>query len=157
MEPISSVAVSDASAGAASAIHRPATPRAGRSPRSPRWMVAPGVVLVLAFLLIPIVLTFTLAFTNAKLVSPHPAKFIGFDNFTRLFADNDVLEVAAQHRSVRAVRGPHPGRHRARPGAAGQREGQGHQLLPDRVLPAGGHLHGRDLHAVAVHVPDRTD
>jgi multiple sugar transport system permease protein len=87
MEPISSVAVSDVSPGAASGVHRQL--RKGRSQSTvAAWMVAPGVVLVLAFLVIPIVLMFTLAFTDAQLVSPHPAKFIGFDNFTRLFADN---------------------------------------------------------------------
>ena len=39
------------------------------------------------FVLIPIALTFALAFTNAKLVSPQPASFVGIDNFTRLFHD----------------------------------------------------------------------
>ena len=48
-------------------------------------MVAPAVVLMATFVLIPIALTFALAFTNAKLVSPEPASFIGLDNFARLF------------------------------------------------------------------------
>jgi multiple sugar transport system permease protein len=30
-------------------------------------------------------LTFIIAFTNARLISPQPARFIGFDNFIRLF------------------------------------------------------------------------
>ena len=51
------------------------------------WLVAPAVVLLLMFILIPIVLTFALAFTNAKLISPHRPQFVGFDNFTRLFDD----------------------------------------------------------------------
>jgi multiple sugar transport system permease protein len=49
------------------------------------WMVAPSGVLLATFVIVPILLTFALAFTNAKLVSPEPIKFIGFDNFTRLF------------------------------------------------------------------------
>ncbi len=55
--------------------------------RAAAWLVAPAVVLVVLFILIPIALTFALAFTNAKLISPQPASFIGVDNFTRLFQD----------------------------------------------------------------------
>ncbi len=51
------------------------------------WMVAPAAVLLVTFVIVPIALTFTLAFTNAKLISPEPIRFIGFDNFSRLFAD----------------------------------------------------------------------
>jgi len=45
-------------------------------------------VLFIVFLVIPIVLTFALAFTNTRLISPNPPQFIGFDNFTRLFQDH---------------------------------------------------------------------
>src|SRR6478735_5572382 len=55
--------------------------------RTAAWLVAPAVVLVVLFILIPIALTFALAFTNAKLISPQPASFIGIDNFTRLSQD----------------------------------------------------------------------
>jgi len=48
-------------------------------------MLAPAAVLMIVFLIIPILLTFGLAFTNARLISPVPAKFIGIDNFVRLF------------------------------------------------------------------------
>jgi multiple sugar transport system permease protein len=48
-------------------------------------MLAPAAVLMVTFLIIPILLTFGLSFTNARLISPVPAKFIGIDNFTRLF------------------------------------------------------------------------
>ncbi|QNK80775.1 carbohydrate ABC transporter permease [Nakamurella sp. PAMC28650] len=51
------------------------------------WMIAPAGVLMVTFVLVPIALTFALAFTNSKLVSPEPIAFIGFDNFTRIFAD----------------------------------------------------------------------
>lgn len=53
-------------------------------------MLLPAGVLVLTFLLIPIGLTFVLAFTDARLISPEPAHFIGIDNFTRLF-DNQTF------------------------------------------------------------------
>lgn len=51
------------------------------------WMVAPAAVLLTVFIIIPIVLTFALAFTNAKLISPTGPEFVGFENFSRLFAD----------------------------------------------------------------------
>ena len=53
-------------------------------------MLAPAGVLIITFLLIPIGLTFVLAFTNARLISPEPARFIGVANFTRLF-DNETF------------------------------------------------------------------
>ena len=55
------------------------------SHRTALLMLLPAGVLMITFLLIPIGLTFVLAFTNARLISPEPAKFIGVDNFTRLF------------------------------------------------------------------------
>ncbi|MDO5736403.1 MAG: sugar ABC transporter permease [Propionibacteriaceae bacterium] len=48
-------------------------------------MLLPAAVLMLTFLIIPIGLTFVLAFTNARLISPEPATFVGVDNFLRLF------------------------------------------------------------------------
>lgn len=51
------------------------------------WMVTPAVALLLVFVIIPIVLTFALAFTNAKLISPTGPQFVGIDNFSRLFGD----------------------------------------------------------------------
>jgi multiple sugar transport system permease protein len=53
-------------------------------------MLVPAGVLMVVFLIIPIILTFGLAFTNARLISPVPARFIGFDNFVRLF-QNDTF------------------------------------------------------------------
>lgn len=51
-------------------------------------MLVPAAVLMIAFLIIPIFLTFGLAFTNARLISPVPARFVGFDNFARLFTND---------------------------------------------------------------------
>lgn len=50
-------------------------------------MVAPALVLLVLFVLIPAGLAFGLAFTNARLISPNPASFSGVDNFVRLFQD----------------------------------------------------------------------
>lgn len=51
-------------------------------------MLLPAGILLITFLLVPIGLTFGLAFTNARLISPRPAEFIGVDNFVRLFEDD---------------------------------------------------------------------
>lgn len=81
------------------AVAEPVAPKAlppGRTLRPPRRsakrptsvgvaMLTPAVLLMVTFLIIPIFLTFGLAFTNARLISPVPARFIGFDNFVRLF------------------------------------------------------------------------
>lgn len=50
-------------------------------------MIAPAAVLLLAFIFLPAIMGFGLAFTNARLVSPRPIEFVGTDNFARLFTD----------------------------------------------------------------------
>ena len=52
------------------------------------WFVVPAVVLMLVFLVIPVVMSFTLGFTNARLGAAASPEFVGFTNFTRaLFND----------------------------------------------------------------------
>jgi multiple sugar transport system permease protein len=50
-------------------------------------MVGPAVLLLILFFFVPVGLCFALAFTNARLISPEPARIVGFENFTRLFGD----------------------------------------------------------------------
>jgi len=50
-------------------------------------MVSPAVILLVVFFLVPVLLSFGLAFTNARLISPRPAHIIGLDNFSTLFGD----------------------------------------------------------------------
>jgi len=50
-------------------------------------MLTPAVLLLALFIFVPAILAFGLAFTNARLISPYPAVFVGLDNFVRLFAD----------------------------------------------------------------------
>ncbi|VTR75789.1 carbohydrate ABC transporter permease [Cellulomonas hominis] len=59
----------------------------GHEARTAMWMVAPATLLLLVFLVVPVVLTFVLAFTNARLISPRPAEFIGLHNFSTLWGD----------------------------------------------------------------------
>ncbi|WP_460707784.1 carbohydrate ABC transporter permease [Myceligenerans halotolerans] len=48
-------------------------------------MAAPALILLLLFLVIPVLLAFGLSFTNARLISPNPPRFVGLDNFVRAF------------------------------------------------------------------------
>jgi len=62
-----------------------------RESRSAWLMVAPALVLLAVFLVVPTVMAFGLAFTNARLVSPLGPQFIGLDNFVRAFTTDPVF------------------------------------------------------------------
>ncbi len=51
-------------------------------------MASPAVILLIVFFLVPVLLAFGLAFTNARLISPRPARFVGVENFITLFGDS---------------------------------------------------------------------
>lgn len=51
-------------------------------------MASPAVVLLVVFFVVPVLLMFGLAFTNARLISPRPPELVGFDNFVTLFGDS---------------------------------------------------------------------
>ncbi|SDD83523.1 carbohydrate ABC transporter permease [Glycomyces harbinensis] len=101
--PVSSRSAPPAGAGrpaAAPARPAPAAARRRRShsrteQRAGAAFAAPGVVLLLVFVIGPAVVSLVLAFTNARLVSPTPPEFIGLDNFERAFTED-----AAFHRSL---------------------------------------------------------
>jgi multiple sugar transport system permease protein len=59
----------------------------GREGLTGALMVSPAILLLLVFFFVPVGLCFALAFTNARLISPEPARIIGFENFSRLFGD----------------------------------------------------------------------
>ena len=50
-------------------------------------MASPAIFLLLIFFVIPVGLAFALSFTNARLISPTPAHFVGLRNFQILFSD----------------------------------------------------------------------
>lgn len=54
-------------------------------------MAAPAAVLLVLFLIIPVLLAFALSFTNARLISPNPPRFVGLDNFLRAFTQDPVF------------------------------------------------------------------
>jgi len=51
-------------------------------------MASPVIILLAVFFVVPVALAFGLAFTNARLVSPRPAEFIGAENFLTLYGDS---------------------------------------------------------------------
>jgi multiple sugar transport system permease protein len=51
-------------------------------------MASPAVILLVVFFVVPVLLMFGLAFTNARLISPRPPEMVGFDNFVTLFGDS---------------------------------------------------------------------
>ena len=77
--------------------------RTGRRPATVALlMLIPAGVLIIAFLIIPILLTFGLAFTNARLISPQPARFTGLENFVRLFG-SDTFWASLRNTMIFAV------------------------------------------------------
>jgi multiple sugar transport system permease protein len=60
---------------------------ASGSPKAAVAFVSPALILLVLFFLVPVVLCFLLAFTNARLISPEPMRFVGLDNFTRMVGD----------------------------------------------------------------------
>lgn len=63
----------------------------GSEQRSAWVLAAPAVLLLLLFLVVPVALAFGLSFTNARLISPNPPRFVGADNFTRAFTSDPVF------------------------------------------------------------------
>ena len=65
--------------------------RARGGARSAYAMVAPATVLLVLFLVVPVLLAFGLSFTNARLISPNPPRFVGLDNFVRAFTSDPTF------------------------------------------------------------------
>lgn len=66
-------------------------------------MIAPAGILLLLFLIVPVLLAFTLSFTNARLISPNPPRFVGLDNFLRVFAMDPTFLQSAGNTVVFAL------------------------------------------------------
>ena len=61
-----------------------------RSARAGFLFVFPAVSMMLLFLVTPVILAFSLGFTNAKFASPNEPKFIGIENFTEMLSLGQV-------------------------------------------------------------------
>lgn len=53
-------------------------------------MAAPGIILLTAFLLVPFVGAIVMSFFRIQLGNPRPPRFVGFEQYTRLFFDPDI-------------------------------------------------------------------
>jgi ABC-type sugar transport system permease subunit len=71
--------------------------------RSGLAMVAPALLLLVLFLVIPVLLAFGLSFTNARLISPNPPRFVGLDNFVRAFTADPAFVRSAINTFVFAM------------------------------------------------------
>ncbi|MFT8356465.1 MAG: sugar ABC transporter permease [Bifidobacterium aquikefiri] len=56
--------------------------------RTGTLMLVPATLLLLLFVVVPVCLSFILAFTNARLVSSTSPQFVGLTNFAAMFADS---------------------------------------------------------------------
>lgn len=80
------------SAPATAPAPRPQPPLRWRQTRAAETLLgialtSPALVLLVVFFVVPVMLMFGLAFTNARLISPRPPELVGFDNFVTLFGD----------------------------------------------------------------------
>lgn len=66
-------------------------------------MIAPAAILLIMFLVIPVLLGFGLSFTNARLISPNPPRFVGFDNFARALTADPVFTRSALNTAIFAL------------------------------------------------------
>lgn len=66
-------------------------------------MASPALILLLLFFVVPVLLGFALAFTNARLVSPNPPRFVGLDNFIRAFTADPVFFDSLRNTAVFAI------------------------------------------------------
>ena len=75
----------------------------GRETWAGLGMIAPAGILLVLFLIIPVILAFTLSFTNARLISPNPPRFVGMDNFIRAFTADPVFVQSVGNTAVFAL------------------------------------------------------
>lgn len=66
------------------------TARRGRGEARAGWLFsAPASILLLAFVVVPFALAVWFSFTNQRLISPLPTRFVGLDNYREVLADDD--------------------------------------------------------------------
>ncbi|MFI7708147.1 carbohydrate ABC transporter permease [Nonomuraea sp. NPDC049480] len=82
--------------------NRPADRRKAEA-RTGRLFTAPAMFLLLIFLIIPIALALSLGFTDAKLSSPQPTRWVGLSNFEELLS---IKKVTLDDARVRELAGP---------------------------------------------------
>ncbi|NEM92296.1 carbohydrate ABC transporter permease [Galbitalea soli] len=77
---------------------RPRPIRTGGGAALAAWLFnAPALVLLLIFLAVPFGLAIFFSFTNFRLGSPLPLRFVGVENYTSLFSDAEFLQAFANN------------------------------------------------------------
>src|SRR5947208_2747232 len=61
--------------------------RVGQDSVVPWLFSLPAILMLLAFLVTPFVLAVIFSFTNLRLLSPIPLRFVGLQNYVRVFQD----------------------------------------------------------------------
>src|SRR5438445_5878520 len=61
--------------------------RVGQDSVAPWLFSLPAILMLLAFLVTPFVLAIVFSFTNLRLLSPIPLRFVGLQNYVRVFQD----------------------------------------------------------------------
>lgn len=103
-----------------------------KSSRAGFLFILPAVGLMLMFLVAPVVLAFSLGFTNAKFASPKEPEFIGIENFTELLSlgrvtvDSDANDPNVAYDNLRDLTKP-----------SAQTEYSGMQILDESVSKDG--------------------
>lgn len=62
--------------------------------------IAPAVILMVLFFVVPVLMSFTLGFTNARLGSAAASQFVGFDNFVRALVNDPTFWDALRNIAV---------------------------------------------------------
>ncbi|HEX8026211.1 MAG TPA: sugar ABC transporter permease [Candidatus Limnocylindrales bacterium] len=68
------------------------SPLARREARQGYLFIAPWIIGFVAFTAFPMLATFVFTFLNVTLAQDQPLRFVGFDNYARLFADSAVWD-----------------------------------------------------------------
>jgi ABC-type sugar transport system permease subunit len=68
------------------------SPLARREARQGYLYILPWILGFLAFTLIPMVATLVMSFLNVTLAQEEPLRFVGLDNYARLFGDSEIWE-----------------------------------------------------------------
>ncbi|WP_211211910.1 carbohydrate ABC transporter permease [Deinococcus apachensis] len=87
----------------ASARVRQPRPRSSDGPAA-LLMVAPALLGLILFVVIPFVLAVSLSFTNQRLLSPNPTEFVGLQNYTRLLSVRPLVIPAPRDASGQVLR-----------------------------------------------------
>lgn len=65
--------------------------------------VTPAAILFVLFIIVPVVLTLVLSFTNARLISPNPPSFQGFGNYVRALTEDPTFLAALRNTALFAA------------------------------------------------------